>query len=99
VTTRETLLAAADLVDRGWCRKYAALNRYGVECDPDSDSAVCWCAFGACVCAAGSDDRAEPALDALREHVGRSIPEWNDRLAPNAAAVSAALRAAAGGAA
>lgn len=63
MTPLELLKAArADLTDPShWMQRFAAVNRFGVETDPKSESACCWCAFGI---VAKHDPSADPA-DAL----------------------------------
>jgi hypothetical protein len=103
VTTRETLLAAADLVDRGWCRNRIAMDGFGKPCEPHDPKACRWCVMGAIRGASRDGGEANEARRALRNHLQLSatvsVPDWNDRSNRTQAEVSAALRAAAGGAA
>ncbi|HEX7355286.1 MAG TPA: hypothetical protein VF288_10690 [Mycobacteriales bacterium] len=58
-TVRDTLVAARALVERGWCRGYAAVTAEGVDCDPRDPRAVRWTAIGALPVADRSPDRSE----------------------------------------
>lgn len=40
---------AADVVLRGWTTGVNARNDRGQQCDPCSEDAVCWCAYGALI--------------------------------------------------
>lgn len=44
----DRLREARELIERGWCQYWDALNADGMAVYPNSDSAVAWCMGGAC---------------------------------------------------
>ena len=78
-TQIDTLKEARALISNpdSWVQAWAATNGYGVECDPRSDSAVCWCLDGAVESVTGSlevsyFDSVTETLTAAAQHNGYS---------------------------
>lgn len=46
-TTKEFLLELRKLLQHGWCKYYAAIDKYGSECSPHDPEAECYCITGA----------------------------------------------------
>jgi hypothetical protein len=99
------LLAARELVARGWCRGADARNAAGVEVDPWDADAVSWSLLGAIVAVLEweAQHRGEmpiedlaAALYALADLIDTdSLVEWNDALARTQDDVTGVLSAAA----
>lgn len=64
------LLKCRDLLAKGFCKNYMALDERGVSCDGHNEHAVKWCAWGAIEAVVGrNDDMQRPLLDAVRNQL------------------------------
>lgn len=97
-TPAEVLLAAAELVERGWTQGALARKADGTRVPIYSRHAVSFCAIGAIsrVAKRGVDHNRDDAALALsrvtRGTRGRLISEWNDAPNQTAANVAATMR-------
>ena len=76
MTTKEALIAARALVEKGWCQAADARDAGGLECASRDAEAACWCLSGAIhrACDGLAED---DAWDVLASLVGDPV-EWND---------------------
>lgn len=76
----EILVAARELLgdESRWTRDNLAHDVYGVEIDPRSKNAVCWCVMGAVQKFSPGAGYQGAALSRVHSVVGESIDEFND---------------------
>lgn len=76
-TTRDMLIEARALVEKGWCQGYQAKDETGACVSHESAKARSFCAYGACWRAEGTVSG--PASMALRRAFGSlGVGTWND---------------------
>lgn len=80
----QAIIAAAQLVRRGWCRGSLARDGKGRVTDVHSKDAVKFCPAGAFqkVCA-GREELCMNVSKVVREHLGMRPHEWNDGFVKN----------------
>lgn len=91
----EILAKAADLIapEGAWTQGSYALSANGDTAPPEDPEAVCWCASGAILRVAPSEDAARVARRIVMEtNQLFSLGQWNDRPSRTQAEVVAALR-------
>src|ERR1700676_2993389 len=95
------LEGAAKLIGKGFCKKDFATDANGIQCDPYSPDATCFCMLGALQRAAKDagidymDEACRDARIALRSIVGDVISDKNDAQHTNADMVIAWFKQAA----
>lgn len=104
-TPKKVLKRAAKVIERGWTQRALAKDDLGQRVLPESENAVCWCAYGAIDRAAvelGVDVESEVALNAESlasslawERYRTSLPGFNDRVAKSGEEVAKLLKDAA----
>lgn len=77
-TTKQVLVKARKLIEKGWCKNVDARNAKGESVSTKSSKAVQWCILGALNCVTTDFDDYYKAEDLLYHCAQMPLSMWND---------------------
>lgn len=80
MTTKEVLIAARAKIAKPeqWTQGYYAKDAAGIEANPFSTEAACYCVLGVLHASAVGGFSFSNAVDAIRDQIDCAISTWND---------------------